>query len=122
MMKIKATVSHALLHAYSETLRQVGEDLYEIAEDNVGACLLDTLTDMSTSGEVTINTDFLKEELRWILTEMLVVMAIEAKEDGDITPQKCSAELKRYRSLYARFAKLADEAIKVTPWLIAEID
>ena len=121
-MKIKTTVSHTVLHAYNATLQQVGEDLYEIAEDNVGDCVLDTLTDMETCGEVTIDAEFLKDELLWILTEKLVIMAVEAKEDGDITPQKCSAECKRWRSLYAKFTKLADKALEVTPWLIADID
>jgi hypothetical protein len=124
-IKIKTVVPESVLTAYNNTLRECGEYcLYGIDRDMLGDCAQDILRDMAlcSDNEVIVSTEYLKEEIRWNLTEKLVCLFTQAKENEEITPQNCAKKIRKLHKLNKAFEKLADESKSVEPWLVNEIE
>lgn len=125
-IEIRTTVLPHVLDKYNEIMRKAEQaDMYEISNENVGDCAEDILRDIadcSNEQTVVISADYLKEEIRWNLTEKLITLANQAKEDEEITPKECAAIIRRYRRMNLEFVITAENAAVVPPWLITEIE
>lgn len=124
-LNIKANVPVGVIDAYNAALKSVDEfDLYGISEGDFGDCIRDVIVDTAESGsdDFMITAEFLKRELEWNLLEKLSTMAREAEFEYEISPQKCSALLRKYKALNNKFRAVVDAAPEGETWNVGEIE